>query len=279
MSFLTLVRYRPMEYDSEDGPWDPISGGASALLGTIGSFAMGFADFPVEILKALIIKPEEPKPGAASEPISRSTTLEAQAKPMNTASSGSSGDAAKLNPPFKEKHSSANGAVTENIIATVSTSEPHANNRSNTCLPGILHHKTTPHAEEPSIHRSGSAASGGPEPSSSHHPHRPFAGNQGRQIPLEAALGAGKGIGRIVGAGLKSPMDFTLGLARGFHNAPKLYGDESVRQADKVTGFQSGLKAAGKVRSLGEVLMYMLTGVGIWPWFLRRHIRFSYSAF
>lgn len=42
-------------------------------------------------------------------------------------------------------------------------------------------------------------------------------------------------------------MDFTLGLARGFHNAPKLYGDESVRQADKVTGLQSGLKAAGKV--------------------------------
>lgn len=60
-------------------------------------------------------------------------------------------------------------------------------------------------------------------------------------------MGAGKGVGRIVGAGLKSPMDFTLGLARGFHNAPKLYGDESVRQADKITDFQSGLKAAGKV--------------------------------
>ncbi len=60
-------------------------------------------------------------------------------------------------------------------------------------------------------------------------------------------MGAGKSIKHIVGAGLKSPMDFTLSLARGFHNAPKLYGDESVRQADKVTGLQSGLKAAGKV--------------------------------
>lgn len=267
-----------MEYDSEDGPWDPISGGASALLGTIGSLAMGFADFPVPILKALINKPEESKSGAGSEPISRSTTLEAQAKPVNTAS-GSSGDAAKLSPPFKEKPSPANGAVTENIIATASTSEPHGNNRSNTCLAGFLHHNTTPHAEEPSIHRSGSTASVGPEPSSSHHPLRPFAGSQGSQIPLEAALGAGKGIGRIVGTGLKSPMDFTLSLARGFHNAPKLYGDESVRQADKVTGFHSGLKVAGKVRLLGEVLTYMLTGVGIWPRFLRRHIRFSYSAF
>lgn len=67
---------------------------------------------------------------------------------------------------------------------------------------------------------------------------------------MDAALGAGKSIKQIVGAGFKSPMDFTLSVARGFHNAPKLYGDESVRQADKVTGLQSGLKAAGKVRFL-----------------------------
>jgi hypothetical protein len=43
-------------------------------------------------------------------------------------------------------------------------------------------------------------------------------------------------------------MDFSLGLARGFHNAPKLYGDDTVRPQEKVTDLQSGLKAAGKVR-------------------------------
>lgn len=42
-------------------------------------------------------------------------------------------------------------------------------------------------------------------------------------------------------------MDFTLGIARGFHNAPKLYGDDTVRPQEKVTDFKSGLKAAGKV--------------------------------
>jgi hypothetical protein len=46
---------------------------------------------------------------------------------------------------------------------------------------------------------------------------------------------------------MKSPLDFTLGLARGFHNAPKLYGDDTVRPQAKVTDFQSGIKAAGKV--------------------------------
>ena len=66
-------------------------------------------------------------------------------------------------------------------------------------------------------------------------------------LTLETVLGASKGISRIVGAGLKSPMDFTMGLARGFHNAPKLYGDDTVRPQERVTDFQSGLKAAGKV--------------------------------
>src|SRR6266536_3442324 len=53
---LTLYSYRPREYETEDGPWDPISGGASALLGTIASLTMGVADFPIEIFKAVKTK-------------------------------------------------------------------------------------------------------------------------------------------------------------------------------------------------------------------------------
>lgn len=56
-------------------------------------------------------------------------------------------------------------------------------------------------------------------------------------------------MGRIVGAGFKSPMDFTLNVAKGFHNVPKLYGGE-VRQVDKVTNFQSGVKTAAKVTAI-----------------------------
>lgn len=63
----------------------------------------------------------------------------------------------------------------------------------------------------------------------------------------DASLATGKGIGRIVGAGFKSPMDFSMNVARGFHNVPKLYGGE-VRQVDKVTDLQSGMKTAAKVR-------------------------------
>jgi hypothetical protein len=64
--------------------------------------------------------------------------------------------------------------------------------------------------------------------------------------PLDTVYGTGKGLSKIIGAGLKSPLDFTLALSRGFHNVPRLYGEE-VRQVDRVTGIQSGLRTAGKV--------------------------------
>lgn len=107
-----------------------------------------------------------------------------------------------------------------------------------------------------------SSSSGGPEEGSSstdrsseQRSHSPATKQTKKQfdssaITLESAIGASKGISRVVGAGIKSPMDFTLGLARGFHNAPKLYGDDTVRPQERVTGFQSGLRAAGKVCSL-----------------------------
>lgn len=227
-----------MEFDTEDGPWDPISGGASALLGTLGSLAMGVADFPVEILKALRAKPtEEPTSGANSPQISRSATMETRKEPTKNILSPPPAPAANQ-PPINTLGTTSlirgNVEISEIGSDSTETSEHHK--------PGSVHRKSTP-----SAHTTGSDISSFTGPSSSQRVHRSFKANQASQISLEAALGAGKGIGRIVGAGLKSPMDFTLNLARGFHNAPKLYGDESVRQPDKITGFHSGLKAAGKV--------------------------------
>lgn len=59
------------------------------------------------------------------------------------------------------------------------------------------------------------------------------------------------GVSGIVGAAVKAPMDITHNVARGFHNLPEMYGDETVRPLDKVTGVQSGLEAAGKVSCFG----------------------------
>ncbi|KAI1483830.1 glycosyltransferase family 1 protein [Daldinia eschscholtzii] len=54
-----------------------------------------------------------------------------------------------------------------------------------------------------------------------------------------------EGIGKTGRALAHAPVDLSLALAQGFHNAPRLYGDETVRRPIRVTGIRSGLKAAG----------------------------------
>ncbi|KAI1469484.1 glycosyltransferase family 1 protein [Daldinia caldariorum] len=54
-----------------------------------------------------------------------------------------------------------------------------------------------------------------------------------------------EGIGKTGRALAHAPVDLSLALAQGFHNAPRLYGDETVRHPIRVTGIRSGLKAAG----------------------------------
>ena len=41
-------------------------------------------------------------------------------------------------------------------------------------------------------------------------------------------------------------MDLALAIAQGFHNAPRLYGDSTVRTTTRISGIHSGLRAAGE---------------------------------
>ncbi len=273
---LIMVRYRPREYEIEDGPWDPISGGASALLGTIGSLMMGAVDFPVEILKALKVKPsEKATPGtsshndaATSAPHTRVNSLNSSGlEPSDKVYSeedvqpGSRSSTSDKN----TDHSHPSSAPLSNteemqesakILSDISSAGTQAgssvpgtgtNPRSlQGSISGLCHRRSSSPGPGVSPSRSSTSRSSTPSGASQHH-HRTNSGTQTGQISLDAALGAGKGFGQIVEAGLKSPMDFTLSIARGFHNAPKLYGDESVRPPEKITGIQSGLRAAGKV--------------------------------
>ena len=52
------------------------------------------------------------------------------------------------------------------------------------------------------------------------------------------------GLGNSGRAIAKAPMDLSLAIAQGFHNAPRLYGDDTVRRPVRITGMKSGLRAA-----------------------------------
>ena len=83
------------------------------------------------------------------------------------------------------------------------------------------------------------------------------------QISKDVLHGTTHSITSIIRTGLRLPMDISLALAQGFHNAPRLYGD-IVRRPNRITGWHSGLRAAGKEVTLG--LYDTVTGFVVKPY-------------
>jgi hypothetical protein len=245
LSFSDLSLYRFREYETDDGPWDPISGGASALVGTIASLTMGVADFPVEIFRAFKSKSDRNagKKASTAEASGAGTPVTRNDSQLTLS------DSRDITPKVSfDGMSDATAVDSESMSLESSERLGIFSTGGNSPLSS-----TTSLGQDNSVRR---APSGNLSRSSSNDrksdPNTSSTAGESQErerskVTLSSAIGASKGVSRIVGAGLKSPMDFTLGLARGFHNAPKLYGDDTVRPTERVTGFQSGLKAAGKV--------------------------------
>lgn len=259
LDFADLKLYRPREYETEEGPWDPISGGASALLGTIASLGMGFADFPIEIFRTIkkdqAIKKEnkakaETHSSGEDTPLKTPSRSESQldlysaqeSRPSTDASSRHGSESTSTPKTSSEQTKRSSTDAPPDIPLSSITSGGSLKQ----ALRGTLNRSCS--RDRSSLSRSNSKDRKPGSRSSSPFGHRRKNTEEfdPSKLTVDNVTRAGKGVSRIVGAGLKSPMDFTLGIARGFHNAPKLYGDDTVRPQAKVTDFQSGLKAAGK---------------------------------
>ncbi|KAH7070679.1 putative glucosyl/glucuronosyl transferase [Paraphoma chrysanthemicola] len=73
-----------------------------------------------------------------------------------------------------------------------------------------------------------------------------------------------KGIGRLTKALVQSPMELSVSMTKGFHNVPKLWGDDTVRPQERVTDLKSGMKAVG--REFGYGWYDGVTGLVTQPW-------------
>jgi UDP:flavonoid glycosyltransferase YjiC (YdhE family) len=62
--------------------------------------------------------------------------------------------------------------------------------------------------------------------------------------PEEYVTDVTRGVGKTASAIVKAPASLALAIAQGFHNAPRLYGDDTVRRPTRITGFHSGLVAS-----------------------------------
>ncbi|KAH7082383.1 putative glucosyl/glucuronosyl transferase [Paraphoma chrysanthemicola] len=73
-----------------------------------------------------------------------------------------------------------------------------------------------------------------------------------------------KGIGHLTKTLIQSPMELSVSMTKGFHNVPKLWGDDTVRPQERVTDLKSGMKAAG--REFGYGWYDGVTGLVTQPW-------------
>jgi hypothetical protein len=214
-------------------------------MGTATSIMMGVADMPIQTLKLLNIHPDA-KAGKKDK---------GKATADDASSNGESSGASRP-PPGR--------TATDTSVDT--TPPTRSNTDSKTAAgpetPGSLSHRSTfmsqayaesaQRSRSPSTDRLGhcrrGSAMSAAESRSNTGATSPGPATPGPNIAesMESAVDTGKGLARIIGAGFKSPMDFSLNVAKGLHNVPKLYGAE-VRQVDKVTDLQSGLRTAAKV--------------------------------
>ncbi len=274
LDFNDLKLLRSREYETDDGPWDPITGGATAIVGTMTNMMMGVADMPVDTLKALRIHPETAKQkrkptadGDAQD--AESTTENAQDDPSTAASAAASSSELPGASSGRSDTATSSGQSTPATSRTNSTFNVGESlaKLQNQPSPGSGRGGSMPTSMADALRGQLSPDSGGRSRSRSR-PRSPGEGaNVGaRKSPsdlMETALDTGKGLRKIVGAGFSSPMDFTMGLTKGFHNAPKLYGDETVRKQAPVTDFRSGLSAA--TREFGYGMYDGITGLVTQP--------------
>ncbi|KAF3002561.1 hypothetical protein E8E13_007825 [Curvularia kusanoi] len=262
IDFKELKLARAREYQTDEGPWDPVSGAASALTNTATSMMMGVADMPIQTLKLLNIHPDaraaskkgkeraqgsedasntgessrSGRPTASRTATGADSVLSGENTPPAIQSpapgSGKEALAAATSPGAPGSPSHRSAFMTEAFSASAQNSRSTSRERSGLLSPDACGPRRKNSASSVGASRSDTGSSS------------TFTDNL-KNMQMDSALDTGKGLARIVGAGFKSPMDFSLNVAKGFHNVPKLYGGE-VRKVDNVTDLKSGLSTAAK---------------------------------
>ncbi|PTB37786.1 uncharacterized protein TrAFT101_005335 [Trichoderma asperellum] len=213
LKYTDLKLYRPYEYNTEDQPPDPISAGACSLVTDISDIGMAIVDMPLDILKS-------PKKARDS---------------LRDSGSQASGDES-------DTGSKRNSTQDHPGVKSPARTSGDSAGESNAVTGQLTQFPTVPtqigRTRSPTIESQGSRSSSRRRALSA-------------AATMEAAVGTTRNVGRIVSTGVKSPMNFCLGLAKGFRNIPRLYNDDTVRSIEKVTDFNSGVRVAGKEFGFG----------------------------
>ncbi|KAL9598451.1 MAG: hypothetical protein Q9219_004487 [cf. Caloplaca sp. 3 TL-2023] len=229
---LRLVRHK--DWNDFEGPGEPLTGGGMALLTSVGGIAKGVGSTPIRMAKTFRKrekKNEERKKSTASNTDGKSVSSHDPSRKASHATSVQDGGEQGM-----EKHLPNGPNLEKGGQLEIQKSTSLGRNENGVPLDPVS-----------SIQPAGDEAKRDTDGSED---------NLAQDIAVDAGLGlaqSGEALARV-------PMDLSLAIAQGFHNAPRLYGDTTVRAPLRITGIQSGLRAAGE-----ELVFGVYDGVtGLW---------------
>ncbi|KAL9124890.1 MAG: hypothetical protein Q9217_005833 [Psora testacea] len=236
---LQLLRH--YEWNDFEGPGEPLTGAGAAIVKSAGGVVKGVGGLPMQWAKS--IKKEKQKQKKAKS--SRAARKDNESEPSR-----------KID--VQENRTAVNpGSLSHGGHHGVEKDLPSPHSLLGRAHDGLIHRKRF---------RNGGVLSPAPRNPADDERPSPSALSEDTEDNLARDLAAETGIG-LAQAGealAKVPMDLSLAIAQGFHNAPRLYGDDTVRTAPRVTGIQSGLRAAGSELMLG--LYDGITGLFLQPY-------------
>jgi hypothetical protein len=195
---------RAQEYETDQGPYDPISGAVVTACEVASGITMGLKDMPSEAYKACQL----PFRGSRQQ-LQHSVTT-----------SASEGEVSEVGCGPRVSASSGQDQTTLDV----------RNHR-----PGIRRltddssvDSFTPLVASDSVPDSSSGRKQ-ENPSSTRNPgHFDFSSGKYQDMMGQRGLHTHKGLGRFAKAVVQSPMDIPMSFTKGFHNLPKAWGDDTV---------------------------------------------------
>lgn len=225
-----------MEYDTFMDPANPLTAGAQVLFGALMSFMTGFVDAPREVVSDLVSAVRAIR--QPHENFDRRAACRAAVSSLDQTSPADSieSEETRIENEVRQLQIENDEQGAGENLEDESTQEDTGDEDNGDHVNEIARVRSIERKRSLQLEKEKTM-------SSSMTPSKPpkFI------ILHEAVLHGSKMSKKFVKVIIWLPTDFSLGMARGFHNAPKLYHDPTVTDTPQVVGLRSGFSAAGKV--------------------------------
>ncbi len=219
---LTHMRSRLNQYNDFEGPGEPLTGAAGSLMSSLGDVFSGVRGVPYRLAKSSNKRFERRKKRKASK---KEQESRARAVDSGSASGKATRDPGSPSPPTQQTQATDHATNTQEALAPADEENAAQDAQG---ADEELHRVQTSTTD--ALHRTGT--------------HQTASTAELNNPAEEFVSHVGRGAFKSASALARAPVDLSVALAQGFHNAPRLYGDDTVRRPPRVTGVRSGLRAA-----------------------------------